>query len=116
MITKQESKSLIDIIDSILQPVQSLCEQISCVSNKHICLSGNFSHGQKSDVEKVIINKGGLIDSSLKKTTNILVIGEYESQSYAHGNYGTKVRKAMEFNAKGCDIAIIKEVDLFAKL
>ena len=116
IITEQESKSLIDIIDSILQPVQSLCEQISCVSNKHVCLSGNFSHGQKSDVEKVIINKGGLIDSSLKKTTDILVIGEYESQSYAHGNYGTKVRKAMEFNAKGCDIAIIKEADLFATL
>lgn len=44
-ITEEESDSLIQIINSILSPVESLKEQISCVQNKYVCLSGNFSHG-----------------------------------------------------------------------
>ena len=35
-----------------------------------------------------------------------------ESQAYAHGNYGTKVKKAMEFNAKGYNITIVKEQEI----
>lgn len=115
VITEMESDSLIEIINSILSPVESLKEQISCVKNKHVCLSGNFSHGQKSEVEKIIIAKGGIIDSGLKRSTDILIIGDYESQVYAHGNYGTKVRKAMEYNNKGGNIYIIKESDFFAQ-
>lgn len=115
IITEEESDSLIQIINSILSPVESLQEQISCVQNKHVCLSGNFSHGQKCDVEKIIIEKGGIIDSGLKKSTDILIIGDYESQAYAHGNYGTKVRKAMEYNNKGANICILKEADFFAQ-
>ena len=45
IITEKESNSLIEIINSILSPLDSLKEQISCVQNKHVCLSGNFSHG-----------------------------------------------------------------------
>lgn len=114
IITEKESNSLIEIINSILSPVESLKEQISGVKNKHVCLSGNFSHGQKGDVEKIITEKGGIIDSGLKKSTDILIIGDYESQAYAHGTYGTKVRKAMEYNSKGCNICILKEADFFA--
>lgn len=56
-----------------------------------------------------------MIDKSVKKTTNILLIGDCECQAYANGTYGTKVKKAMEYNAKGCNIQIIKEADLIAK-
>jgi len=116
IITEQESNSLIEIINSILTPAEALKEQILSVSSKHICLSGNFSHGQKSEVGEILIRKGGIIDSGLKKSTDILVIGDYESQAYAHGNYGTKVRKAIEYNRSGGNISIIKEADLFAQI
>ena len=113
VITDEESVHLINIINSILTPVESLKEQITSVRGKHVCLSGNFSHGQKSDVEKLITKNGGIIDSGVKKSTDILIIGDYESQAYAHGNYGTKVRRAMELNSKGSTISIIKEADFF---
>ena len=32
--------------------------------------------------------------------------------NYSNGTYGTKVKKAMEYNDKGCNIQIIKESDL----
>lgn len=54
-------------------------------------------------------------DVEYANSTNkdILIIGDYESQAYAHGNYGTKVRRAMELNSKGSNISIIKEADFF---
>lgn len=114
IITKEESDSMVCVIKSLLEPVQELQEQINSVRGKHVCLSGIFSHGQKSDVEKFIIQDGGLIDSSIKKTTDILLIGDSECQAYAFGNYGTKVQKAIDYSKKGYDIKIIKESDYFS--
>lgn len=114
IITKEESDSMIDVIKSLLEPVQELQERLNSVNGKHVCLSGIFSHGQKADVEKFIIQDGGFIDSSLKKTTDILIIGDNECQAYAFGSYGTKVQKAIEYSNKGYDIKIIKESDYFS--
>lgn len=113
IITKEESDYMTNIIQDMLNPVDSLKEKINSVYEKHVCLSGNFEYGQKADVEKYIISKGGIIDSSLKKTTDILMIGNNECQAYSNGTYGTKIKKAIEFNEKGGNIKIIKESDFF---
>jgi NAD-dependent DNA ligase len=105
---------MVGAINSLLEPVQELREQVNSVNKKHVCLSGTFSYGQKSDVEEVIIQDGGFIDSTIKKTTDILIIGDGECQAYAFGNYGTKVRKAIDYSNKGYDIKIIKESDYFS--
>lgn len=116
IITQEESDYIFSIINSLLNPVEALKTEVYTVDNKHICLSGNFAYGQKSDVEKYIIEKGGIIDVSLKKSTNILMIGDCECQAYSNGTYGTKVKKAIEFNEKGANIQIIKESDFFANI
>ena len=113
IITQQEVEYIKTQINQILDPVNSLREQVNSVEGKHVCLSGNFTYGQKSDVEKQIVLKGGVIDSSVKKTTDILMVGNCECQAYSNGTYGTKVKKAMEYNQKGCNIKIIKEADFF---
>ena len=116
IITQEESNYITSAINSLLNPVETLKVQINSVSNKHVCLSGNFAFGQKSDVEKYIIEKGGIIDSSLKKSTEILMIGDFECQAYSNGTYGTKVKKAIEYNKKGANIQIIKESNIFTNI
>ena len=111
VITPEESAYIISVIDDILNPVQALTEQVNTVDGKHVCLSGNFSYGTKSAVEQYIVAHGGVMDSSVKKSTDILIIGNNECQAYSNGSYGTKVKKAMEYNEKGCNIQIIKETD-----
>ena len=113
VITAEESAYIMETIDELLNPVAALKTLVITVDGKHVCLSGNFSHGQKSDVQKYIIDRGGIIDSNVKKTTDILMIGDYECQAYSNGTYGTKVKKAMEYNEKGCHIQIVKECDFF---
>lgn len=113
VITQAEMNYITTQIGEILNPVNSLKEQVNSVEGKHVCLSGNFAYGQKADVEKQIILKGGIIDSNVKKTTDVLMIGSFECQAYSNGTYGTKVKKAIEYNKKGSKIKIVKESDFF---
>lgn len=114
IITEDEANYISSMISEMLNPVDFLKEEINTVEGKHVCLSGNFSYGQKSDVSKYIISKGGIIDSSVKKTTDILMIGNCECKAYSNGTYGTKIKKAIELNEKGCNIKIVKESDYFS--
>ena len=118
ILTKEESEYLTSVIDGMLDPVESLKSQIHSVEGKHICLSGNFAYGNgfKAPVEEYILERGGIIDNSVKKTTDYLIIGDWECQAYSNGNYGTKVKKAIEYNEKGCHIEIIKESDFFSNV
>ena len=116
IITKEEVEYITTMINEMLNPVDCLKEEINSVDGKHVCLSGNFAYGQKSDVEKFIVSKGGNIDTSVKKTTDILMIGNCECQAYSNGTYGTKVKKAIEYNEKGSHIKIIKESDFFSSI
>ena len=116
VITPEESKYITDVITDMLDPVDSLKAQVNSVEGKHVCLSGVFEYGEKADVQTYIIERGGLIDSSVKKTTDILMIGNYECQAYSNGTYGTKVKKAIEYNEKGCNIKIVKESDFFSTI
>ena len=115
-VTEEESDYLSSIISELLDPVDALKAQINTVDGKHVCLSGNFAYGQKADVEKYITERRGLIDSSVKKSTDILLIGDCECQAYTNGTYGTKIKKTMEYNEKGCNIQIMKETDFFARV
>lgn len=116
VITKDEAAYINAMINEMLNPIDCLKEEVNSVDGKHVCLSGNFDYGQKSAVEDYIVSKGGIIDSSVKKTTDILMVGNGECQAYSNGTYGTKVKKALEYNKKGCNIQIIREADFFASV
>ena len=117
VLTQDEAEYLTSVIKDMLDPVESLKSDIYSVEGKHVCLSGNFAfEGQKPAVEKYIIERGGFVDSSVKKSTDYLVIGACECQAYSNGTYGTKVKKAIEYHEKGCNIQIIKETDFFANI
>lgn len=112
VLTPAEALSIRNEIGNLLDPVESLRKDVMSLKGKRICLSGNFAFGQKSAVEQYIVEQGGIIETSVKKTTDILVVGDYECKSYSNGTFGTKVKKAIEYNDKGCNIQISKESDI----
>ena len=112
ILSKEEAYEIKDIINGLLDPVETLSKTVHSLKDKNICLSGNFSYGQKEFVEQYIIEQGGRIDKSIKKTTDILIVGDSGSDAYSNCNYGTKVKKAIEYNDKGSKIQIAKESDI----
>lgn len=112
ILSKEEAYEIKGIINGLLDPVETLSKTVHTLKDKNICLSGNFSYGQKELVEQYIIEQGGRIDKSIKKTTDILIVGDSGSDAYSNCNYGTKVKKAIEYNDKGSKIQIAKESDI----
>lgn len=82
------------------------------ISGKTFVLTGDFAHDE-NDRDRVswrITAKGGRVTTAVSGKTNYLVIGK-------RGNFGQKkVVQAKEQKAKGSDIKIIREDDLFRVL
>ena len=82
------------------------------ISGKTFVLTGDFAHDE-NDRDRVswrITAKGGRVTTAVSGKTNYLVIGKL-------GNFGQKkVDQAKEQKAKGSDIKIIREDDLFRVL
>lgn len=114
VVTQEESDYLLREIDGILNPVAELHSKVDSIEGKKVCLSGIFKYGQKSKVAEYVASKGGTVEDGVKKSTDVLVVGELECEAYSNGTYGTKVKKAMEFKNKGCHITIMKESELFS--
>ena len=115
IITPKEQDELLCLFKSVYDPVQTA--DCSCTSldlfGKCICLSGEFECGSKDSVSALLENQGATIQTSVTKKTDILVVGGHGSSAWSQGNYGTKIKKALELQAKGVEILIIREDDFF---
>ena len=115
-VTKEEAEYITSMINDMLNPVDALVSQVNDINGKRICLTGDFAYGSKANVEKYILERGGVMEKNVVKSLNILIVGDNECQAYANGTYGTKIKKAIEYNEKGCSIQIIKEKDFFGSI
>lgn len=112
-----ELSSMLQLFKQIADPVASAC---SCdcfdICGKSFCLTGEFEFGNRTRVESILCEKGGIPVSSVTKKTDCLIVGSKGSEAWSNGNYGTKVKKAMELQEKGSSIQIVKEQDICSLL
>lgn len=89
---------------------------ITTILDKHFCLTGEFAYGNREDVEKLIVDHGGICDTSVKKATDYVVVGALGSENWKQGTYGAKIKKAMEWQEKGSNVQIVSEDNFLAAL
>ena len=111
MIGPDEEKRLLALFRRITNPVASICDAI-VYKGRRFVLTGNFAYGDRGEVEAVIRERGGEIAASVSGKVSYVVVGAEGSERYANGEYGSKVKKAMELQDKGKPIQIIAERDL----
>ncbi len=75
---------------------------------RSFCFTGIFSFGARSLCEEAVEARGGS-GSSLKKSTDYLVIGVYATESWKHSTFGNKILRAVELRDEGVPISIISE-------
>nr|WP_243122658.1 BRCT domain-containing protein [Clostridium sp. KNHs216] len=101
------------LFGQITDPVANTC---SCdcfdINGKTFCLTGEFEFGDRSSVESALSQKGGIPVSSVTRKIDCVIVGSRGSDAWSSGNYGTKVKKALELQAKGHPIQIVKEQDI----
>ena len=100
---------MLDLFTRITDPVgQTECGCFD-IRVKVFCLTGEFKAGGRSQVEAYFVAQGGIAGKSVTKKTDYLIVGELGSDMWSSGNYGSKVKKAMELQEKGSTIVIVKE-------
>ena len=72
---------------------------------------------KKSVREKEIMIKemGGIPVTSVTKKTDVLIVGGEGNAKWAYGNYGSKVKKALQMQEAGHPIVILEESEVFEK-
>ncbi|TQI67884.1 exonuclease domain-containing protein [Clostridium sp. KNHs216] len=108
-----ELQAMLLLFGQITDPVANTC---SCdcfdINGKTFCLTGEFEFGDRSSVESALSQKGGIPVSSVTRKIDCVIVGSRGSDAWSSGNYGTKVKKALELQAKGHPIQIVKEQDI----
>ena len=112
VITESERAELLALLEEQSDPVRHHSEKCTDqidFAEKLVCLTGEFEFGSRAEVEARLEQAGALIAKSVTGKTDYLIVGGCGSEAWAHGTYGTKVKKALELQEKGKQIKIIRE-------
>lgn len=104
-----EEQQIIAMLNRIVNPASD--EVADGIDGKRFCLTGDFDFGTKDEVTEHLVRLGGISSKSVTKTCNYVIVGNQGSSAYAHGSYGGKVKKAMEWQSKGVPMRIVSERD-----
>lgn len=111
VITETERTELLELFESIINPVKDneICNCKIDIEGKKICLTGEFTCMSRDDFYCFLEQHGAIIKNGVVKDLAYLIVGGEGSSQWSQGNYGNKVKKANEYNEKGCEIIIIRE-------
>lgn len=80
------------------------------IKGNSFCLTGQFAAGTRARLHDVIKDIGGIVDKSVTKKTDFLVIGYLGNENWKYSAHGTKIEKAIEYrDNKGTGISIVSE-------
>lgn len=111
---ESEQAELLGLCHKLVDPVAvSTPVQGINLKGSLVCLTGEFSHGSREEMEQLLKGQGAIISSGVVKKLDYLFVGGLGSDAWATANYGTKVRKALDLQTKGAKVQIVREDDLF---
>lgn len=83
--------------------------------NKHCVFTGKLEKMIRKDAMQLVVNVGGILDNSVTKKTNYLILGNNYYCSSIKDGKSSKHKKAEKYKLEGQDIEIIDE-DTFYNL
>jgi NAD-dependent DNA ligase len=75
---------------------------------RSFCFTGKFYGGTRKWCENQFIARGAQI-GVISQGLDYLVIGEIGSRDWIHSTHGRKIEKAIDYNGRGCHIAMVAE-------
>ncbi len=76
---------------------------------KHCVFTGKLDKMVRKDAMQIIVNLGGVLDKSVTKNTNYLILGNNDYVSSIKDGKSSKQKKAEKYQLEGQDIKIIDE-------
>ena len=115
-ITEDEKKELIAIFNRFINPTDTEYNDDNVdIKDKKFVLTGEFVHGTREEIIEKITALGGEVLGGVSKKVEYVVVGGCGSKDWSFGNFGSKVKKALELKEKGIEINIVSEEDFYKK-
>lgn len=78
---------------------------------RSFCFTGvfDFANGDRNQSEAATKARGGFCYERPNRALNYLVVGNNVEPSWAHGNYGRKIKAVLEFKSTGAKCQIVSE-------
>ncbi|TFZ08185.1 BRCT domain-containing protein [Ramlibacter humi] len=124
-VTAEERSHLVEVLEGFVggkfddvdaRPVNALAfDEILSLdfADQVFCMTGDFAFGPRTVCESAVLRRGGSIAASVTKKLNFLIVGGLGSAEWKHGNFGTKIEKAIEYRTAGVPLRIVHE-DIWA--
>lgn len=73
------------------------------------CFTGTFFTGNRNSCEKIVIDRGGKVSSSISKKVNFLILGTFPTRDWINTSHGLKIQKAIDIQSQGGNLKLITE-------
>lgn len=112
IVTDAERQELLTFLLMQADPVENRSSAESAdFCGKKVCLTGEFARGTREEITSLFENAGAKVMLSVSSKTDFLIVGGEGSADWSCGNYGTKVKKALELQNSGAKVCIMREED-----
>ena len=98
-------------ISSIVPAVES--NEDGFFYGRHVVFTGKLEKMFRKDAMQLVVNLGGVLDNTVTKKTNYLVLGNNDYNAILHGEESSKHKKAEQLKLEGGDIEIIDELTFY---
>ena len=115
ILEQHELDEMLTVFKELICPDFSSKEdnEVIDIKGKSICVTGEFKKGPREEISAELEKAGAIIKSAVSGKLDYLIVGGLGSDAWKHGNYGGKIKKAMELKEQGKNITIISEEDFF---
>ena len=98
---------------STITPTTVEINEDSFFYDRHVVFTGKLEKMVRKDAMLIVVNLGGILDNSVTKKTNYLVLGNNDYNAILHGEKSSKHKKAEQLKLEGNDIEIIDEFTFY---
>lgn len=118
IVDEAEKEVLYALFNEVLNPVKFTLnfERSIDIKNLKLCLTGDFISGSRNDVQEKLKSMGAVIQKAVSSKTDYLIVGNLGSNNWSCGNYGSKIKKALELQDSGKNVQIINETDFWGMI
>lgn len=92
-----------------IKPSEEVIDEDGFFYNRHVVFTGKLEKMLRKDAMQLVVNLGGIIDNSVNKQTNYLILGDNDYNAILKGEKSSKHKKAEKLKLEGQDIEIIDE-------
>lgn len=96
-----------------IHPTEVEIDEENFFFNRHVVFTGKLEKMVRQDAMQIVVNLGGILDNSVTKSTNYLILGNNDYNSILKGEKSSKHKKAEKLKLGGQDIEIIDEFTFY---